>query len=940
MSTFLLLTITGLGLGAMYFLIASGLSLIYGLMGVLNFAHGAFITVGGYGDVVVPDERLRRRRTRCSGAGSSARSCGLVARRRVRRARRARPDPAALPAPHRAGARHGRPRSSPFVALVSGIWGAGREGRTRCRRGSHETTTIGGAHIPNDRWVEIATAAVVLALLQLFLRRDALRADHPRRRREPRDGARRSASTCRKAFTLVFAIGGVAAALAGVLSGVYFNVVDPEQGTSLLIFAFIVVVIGGLGSIGGSAVAAVARRPDAAVHELLRVGRASATWSSCCCSASCCSRGRAGSPARRRGARVKRDARLDWLWPLAVFGAARVRAEARLSTIPKLFDQPIDSPGHARAARAVPRLRRRSRSRTTSSSGSPGCCRSATRCTSRSACYLANIAITEWHWSFWQAIALHRSASRSCVAIVLGFVVAARRAGSRSRWSRSRSRRRARCSRSRTRTTGRTARRASAPTTRSCRRRSSASSTRRTSTGSRSRSSRVVFFVVRWAVDSSPGRVWQAIRENEPRVEVLGLRPRAYKLQAFVLSSMLAAAGGIVYMLLFSGSTLARDAAELHADAAADGRDRRRGLALGRRARRHPLHVSQRPARRDRQLVGGRRGCRTRCARRSSSRSSCSASSSSSSSSSCRAGSPGSSRAAAPTRAAQASARRSAREADRPSRRRAYERRDARATCRSRTRSAASGEPLVLVHGLGYDRAGWGRCPDLLAEHFRVVLLDNRGVGESDAPRGPVLGRADGRRRPCRARRRRHRARASCSASRLGGFIAQELALDLARARRQARPLLDGGRRPEGAPDAARRREAVFAKYPDDGARSRRSACSSRTRSASAASASCRSSSRRSTRYRLEHAPSTRRLAVAQATAGATFDATTASARSTSPTLVVHGGADIVVDPRNAELLGELIPNARVEIVPDRGHLLVWEESERVAELMTEFLQP
>ena len=48
MTTLILLTITGLGLGAMYFLIASGLSLIYGLMGVLNFAHGAFITVGSY----------------------------------------------------------------------------------------------------------------------------------------------------------------------------------------------------------------------------------------------------------------------------------------------------------------------------------------------------------------------------------------------------------------------------------------------------------------------------------------------------------------------------------------------------------------------------------------------------------------------------------------------------------------------------------------------------------------------------------------------------------------------------------------------------------------------------------------------------------------------------------------------------------------------------
>jgi branched-chain amino acid transport system permease protein len=36
----------------------------------------------------------------------------------------------------------------------------------------------------------------------------------------------------------------------------------------------------------------------------------------------------------------------------------------------------------------------------------------------------------------------------------------------------------------------------------------------------------VVFFIVRWSVESSPGRVWQAIRENELRVEVLGLRPR------------------------------------------------------------------------------------------------------------------------------------------------------------------------------------------------------------------------------------------------------------------------------------------------------------------------------------------------------------------------------------------------------------------------------
>ena len=86
MSTFVLLTITGLGLGAMYFLIASGLSLIYGLMGVLNFAHGAFLTVGAYaawetsthvggGPGHEASRRRRRRargRRRCSRRSSSS----------------------------------------------------------------------------------------------------------------------------------------------------------------------------------------------------------------------------------------------------------------------------------------------------------------------------------------------------------------------------------------------------------------------------------------------------------------------------------------------------------------------------------------------------------------------------------------------------------------------------------------------------------------------------------------------------------------------------------------------------------------------------------------------------------------------------------------------------------------------------------------------------
>ncbi|TAM62155.1 branched-chain amino acid ABC transporter permease [bacterium] len=57
-----------------------------------------------------------------------------------------------------------------------------------------------------------------------------------------------------------------------------------------------------------------------------------------------------------------------------------------------------------------------------------------------------------------------------------------------------------------------------------------------------------------WVVHSPPGRVWQAIRENEGRVEVLGLNPYRYKLLAFVVSSLLASAAGVVYLLLQGGA--------------------------------------------------------------------------------------------------------------------------------------------------------------------------------------------------------------------------------------------------------------------------------------------------------------------------------------------------------------------------------------------------
>jgi len=251
MSTFVLLTITGFGLGAMYFLVASGLSLIYGLMGVLNFAHGAFLTVGAYatwlaisklGGVPVLPRFLLGALAGLVVGGVFAALVELVLIRPL----------------------YGRHIEQVLVtvglalsvtALVGAIWG--QDARTVAAPAwTGATTHVLGADVPNDRWIEIAAAAVVLVGLNAFLRRTRygliIRAGVENRAMVTALGI-----DVRRAFTLVFALGGVAAAVAGVLSTLYFGTVDPQKGTSLLIFAFIVVVIGGLGSLRGTAVAAV-----------------------------------------------------------------------------------------------------------------------------------------------------------------------------------------------------------------------------------------------------------------------------------------------------------------------------------------------------------------------------------------------------------------------------------------------------------------------------------------------------------------------------------------------------------------------------------------------------------------------------------------------------------------------------------------------------------
>lgn len=250
MSTIVLTLITGVGLGALYFLVASGLSLIYGLMHVLNFAHGAFLTLSAF---------IGWQTAQALGVGSwgsmlvSVLVGGLVGAifATLTELLLIRP----LYERHIEQVLVTVGLSFAAIALFEGIWGSDPiniAGPSWLK----QTTEVFGARVPNIYWVLIIAAGLVLALLVVFLRKTRygmiIRAGVENRAMVTALGI-----DVRKAFTLVFAIGGAAAGIGGVLAMHYTTFVSAHLGQTLLIFAFIVTVVGGLGSLAGAAIASV-----------------------------------------------------------------------------------------------------------------------------------------------------------------------------------------------------------------------------------------------------------------------------------------------------------------------------------------------------------------------------------------------------------------------------------------------------------------------------------------------------------------------------------------------------------------------------------------------------------------------------------------------------------------------------------------------------------
>jgi 3-oxoadipate enol-lactonase len=246
-----------------------------------------------------------------------------------------------------------------------------------------------------------------------------------------------------------------------------------------------------------------------------------------------------------------------------------------------------------------------------------------------------------------------------------------------------------------------------------------------------------------------------------------------------------------------------------------------------------------------------------------------------------------------------------------------------------------SGEPLLLIHGLGYARWGWEPVLPGLAERLDVVLFDNRGIGESDAPPGPYTV-AEMAADAVQVLDEAGIERAHVVGTSLGGMIAQELAL--AYPERVDRLVLacttPGGPKAHPMPRQTVALIAEAATLAPEVALRRfvENALSPATVAGHPELVD------RIMAHRLATAQHPTAWA-AQASAEAAFDAYDRLGALAAPTLVQHGDEDVVVDPQSADLLVDLLPDARIERFPGGGHLFFWEAPERFVSSVSAFLE-
>lgn len=244
MTTLVSHVLNGLSFGALLFLLASGLTLTFGLMRTINLAHGAFYALGGYLALDI-GRRVGGYWIALVGAVVVVALLGVVVEKFVLHRLLHRELPQIM--------------ATVGIAFMVGdviLWAYGGRPQSMPRPpGLDGILRVGGLVFPWYRLALIALAVAVWFTLQRTLA-TTLTGARIRAAVDDEAIARSVGINVPVMFAVTFAAGSGLAAFAGVWGGA-FTGLAPGSEWDILLLALVVVVVGGLGSISGALVAAL-----------------------------------------------------------------------------------------------------------------------------------------------------------------------------------------------------------------------------------------------------------------------------------------------------------------------------------------------------------------------------------------------------------------------------------------------------------------------------------------------------------------------------------------------------------------------------------------------------------------------------------------------------------------------------------------------------------
>jgi branched-chain amino acid transport system permease protein len=239
MQGFIEQTLNGVTYAGLLFLVGSGFTLIFGLMRIVNLAHGGTYLVGGY----VGYSTLLATGSLWLAMGAGALGMagfGILLERGLLRRLRGYPMAELL--------------LTMGVAFILGdlalaVWG-GDPRAIRMPGVLDQSSTIGSLVYPNSRLFILGVAVVVALLLYYLMGRTRIGA-MIRAGVDDREMVSALGININRVFTGVFILGAMLAGLAGVLGGSFLTLA-PGSDSDILTFAIVVVIVGGLGSLPGA----------------------------------------------------------------------------------------------------------------------------------------------------------------------------------------------------------------------------------------------------------------------------------------------------------------------------------------------------------------------------------------------------------------------------------------------------------------------------------------------------------------------------------------------------------------------------------------------------------------------------------------------------------------------------------------------------------------